>query len=294
MSGKIMAAFMVLAALAIGGGLWYSLNYSYYTQVTQLRVITAFGDEFPVANYQGIDATSSPLKMRACFDVEWDYIPSEEHKEEAAPLNAPFWFDCFDATKIGEDLRSDKATALLADSNDPYGFNTFIAQYPDGKAYMWRQINDCGEAAFRGDDLPEGCPDPEAEPDEGVAAVGDSSGAVTIKMSPLSGDPAEEVQIDGLTVARAPTDPTQLWACFTTPLSYGFITETYEIIAGQVTPTQPSGALPCFDGQSIQDDVLQGTAIAVLGEANIALGYDRIIAVYEDGRAFAWHQKQAE
>ena len=32
------------------------------------------------------------------------------------------------------------------------------AYLPDGRAWMWRQMNACGHAVFDGKDAPEGCP----------------------------------------------------------------------------------------------------------------------------------------
>lgn len=162
MNGKPVIIGMLGIAAIAGVGLWYSIEQAYYQDVIGVTSITAYGDEFPVSDYQGIDADTSPLKMRACFTVDWDYSPSDEFKDVATPLRAPRFFDCFDAGQITGDLETGAASAILSDQNHPYGFDTFIAQYPDGRAFMWRQINDCGEAWFSGNDLPLGCPDPNA------------------------------------------------------------------------------------------------------------------------------------
>ncbi len=158
MNGKILMSGLVGFTLIFGVALWYFQTRAYYYEVTDVTEVTAYGDAFPVSDYRGIDAYTSPLKMRACFTVDWDYWPSDEFKDVATPLVAPGWFDCFDAAKITADLQSGAATAILADENTTYGFDRFIVQYEDGRAYMWRQINACGEAAFAGDPLPEGCP----------------------------------------------------------------------------------------------------------------------------------------
>ncbi|MEK6204457.1 MAG: DUF6446 family protein, partial [Amylibacter sp.] len=73
---------------------------------------------------------------------------------------APRFFECFDNEQITDDLETGAATAILSNENHPYGFDTYIAQYPDGRAFMWRQINRCGQAQFNGQDLPVDCPDP--------------------------------------------------------------------------------------------------------------------------------------
>jgi hypothetical protein len=251
----------------------------------------AYGDAFPVSDYQGIDADTSPLKMRACFNVDWDYFPTEEYKDEATPLRAPRFFKCFDAEQITEDLQSGDATAILADENRPYGFNTYITQYPDGRAYMWRQINKCGEAQFSGSDLPEGCPSPTAaektsanaisEPDEEKVTTG-------INLLPYAATQAEPIQVDGLIAVAKQADPLSFHGCFTTPLSFGLLTETYQTYE----PPMPAASnLPCFQSVKLQADLIEGVALAFIGDQNIHPGIDRVIAVYEDGRAFAWHQK---
>jgi hypothetical protein len=159
-NGKIIVTGMLLTAAVAGIGLWYSIERAYYVTVTDVVAVTVKGVLQPVSVYQGIDADTSPLKMRACFKVDWAYVPTDDHKDTATPLRAPRSFDCFDAGQMTDDLQTGAATVILADQNHPYGFDTYITQYADGRAYMWRQINACGEAQFSGNDLPEGCPNP--------------------------------------------------------------------------------------------------------------------------------------
>lgn len=158
MNGKIVSGGLVGFTLIFGAALWWSQTRAYYYEVNDLTEITAYGDAFPVSDYRGIDADTSPLKMRACFTVDWDYWPSEEFIDIAHPLIAPPQFDCFDAVQITNDIASGDAVAILAQDNDPYGFDRFIAQYPDGRAFMWRQINACGDATFSGETPPDHCP----------------------------------------------------------------------------------------------------------------------------------------
>lgn len=46
----------------------------------------------------------------------------------------------------------------------------------------------------------------------------------------------------------------------------------------------------CFSARGLTGDLQSGAARAYLGERDIMPGVDRVIAVYPDGRAFAWHQ----
>lgn len=268
----------LLIAAAAGLGLWYTTERAYYYEVDGVTEVMAYGDAFPVNDYKGIDADTSPLKMRACFNVDWDYWPSDEFKDVAEPLVAPKWFDCFDAEAIAKDLEAGDASAILSNENEPFGFDTFIAQYPDGRAFMWRQINACGEAQFGGDPLPEGCVTPEA-------AL--SPASFELKLTPNGGAPETVAALNPVAAADQ-NDPLSFRACFEVEMSMALATETYEVVEN-VTPD--GSGLDCFNADQIRDDVASGAALALLGEAGIAPNIDRMVALYDDGRAYAWHQR---
>ena len=156
-------------ALIAGIALYYLQVYAYYDEVEPVdqgdvfvtSLISGEREALLIENFQGIDSDSSPIRYRACFDtVQSQAMMTETYVtyERAEPLVAPSWFDCFDAEAIAGDLASGAALALLAESNQPYGFDRIVAYYPDGRAFQWRQINKCGTASFAGDPLPEGCP----------------------------------------------------------------------------------------------------------------------------------------
>lgn len=157
MSGRLLMSGLIVFALLFGAALWWFQTRGWYQEVTALETVTIDGAAVPVAGYRGIDAESSPLKLRGCFLAE-DVAGSPAKAPE--PLVAPGWFDCFDAEAIAADLASGAARAVEAARNEPYGFDRIVAAYPDGRAFLWRQINDCGAAAFDGDPPPEGCPPP--------------------------------------------------------------------------------------------------------------------------------------
>lgn len=141
MNGKWFISLLLGFAVLFGAALVYFQNYAYYEEVTGLEEISFWGDPFPVSDYRGIDASTSPLKFRACFTAGWDYIETTDDKAKAEPLTAPHWFDCFDAESIAKDIAADKASAMRIGENDPDGFDTYIAHYPDGRVFMWRQLN---------------------------------------------------------------------------------------------------------------------------------------------------------
>lgn len=99
-------------------------------------------------NVQGIDATSSPLRFRACFTTPLSQaMLTETYRvyETAVPLVAPGWFDCFDATKIGEALERGDAIAFLSEPNISPGIDRVVAVFPDGQAFAWHQLNEPAE-----------------------------------------------------------------------------------------------------------------------------------------------------
>jgi hypothetical protein len=169
-SGRIAILFLLTVTLAAGGGLYYLQVYHYYDQlapevadVQLLRADTGLSEPLMFENFRGIDADSSPIRYRACFDLAVDpaslaatYTPAPAPE----PLVAPGWFDCFDAGEIGRALEDGQAVAYLGASNDPYGVDRIVAVYPDGRAFAWTQLNRCGEVVFDGDPAPDGCPPP--------------------------------------------------------------------------------------------------------------------------------------
>ena len=67
------------------------------------------------------------------------------------------------------------------------------------------------------------------------------------------------------------------------------LTETYEVYENPVPNVAP-GWFDCFDAVEIGEALEGETAIAFLGTGNIVYGFDRVVAVTEDGRGFVWHQ----
>lgn len=162
--GRFLAALIVLSGLAAGIGMYYAQVYGFYTELEpqeDYQVATPGGGtaRLDIAGFEGIDADSSPLRYRACFQI-LGALPQMVSYETPTPLNAPGWFACFDAAQIGGDLEAGTAHGYLVEANSPYGFDRVMALYPDGRAYVWPQINPCGEAHFDGDPVPAGCPAP--------------------------------------------------------------------------------------------------------------------------------------
>jgi hypothetical protein len=150
-NGKFVGGVIVLSALLAGGAIYYLQEYAYYQPVAftpgdeiELTALSGAPEPIPVMELEGIDATSSPLRFRACFTTPLDQPTlTEAFKvyDKAVPLNAPTWFDCFDAEKIGAALESGEAIAFLGQAEIAPQIDRVVAVFADGRAYAWHQVN---------------------------------------------------------------------------------------------------------------------------------------------------------
>lgn len=158
----------MVAAVIAGLTLYYLQVYGYYhaapepEQGVELVSLSSSAPE-PILtdNFRAIDAESSPIRYRACFETTVSlamltetYVMSDEIK----PRNAPDWFDCFDAKSLGEDLAAGKALSFLSKKNVHFGVDRIVAITADGRGYIWHELNDCGDKAYDGTVVGEECP----------------------------------------------------------------------------------------------------------------------------------------
>lgn len=99
----------------------------------------------------------------------------------------------------------------------------------------------------------------------------------------------EAILAEGIEGIDSDSSPIRFRACFHTPMTQAMLTETYKIYPDPTPLTAPSW-FDCFDAAAIGVALQTGEAIAFLGQSNIHPGVDRVVAVFADGRAFAWHQ----
>ncbi len=151
MNGKIVGGFLVVTALVAGIAMYWLQVYAFYEPVSftpgdEIR-LTPIESPVPeaivVEDVQGIDATSSPLRFRACFTTPLTHAMLTETYRAypaAAPTIAPGWFDCFDANAIGAALEKGEALAFLSQENIAPKIDRVVAVFPDGRAYAWHQV----------------------------------------------------------------------------------------------------------------------------------------------------------
>ncbi|ARE85099.1 Histidine kinase [Roseovarius sp. EC-HK134] len=120
---------------------------------------------------------------------------------------------------------------------------------------------------------------------EEVAADGTNDVVLT---SLVTGAP-EPVLYDNFTAIDANSSPIRYRACFTTAMSHAMLTETYELYERAEPLTAPDW-FDCYDAQAIGLALEEGRALAFLGQRDVIYGVDRVVAITEDGRGYAWHQ----
>lgn len=168
-AGKLAAGAIVVTALVAGIAMYWLQVYAYYEDVVfepgnEIRLVPVASD-MPEAilaeNVTGIDADSSPLRFRACFTTPLSQaMLTETYRlyENPEPTIGPSWFSCYDAQTIGAALEAGEALAFLSEPLADYGMDRVVAVFPDGRAFAWHQINECGKAHYERRDLPAGCP----------------------------------------------------------------------------------------------------------------------------------------
>ncbi len=123
-----------------------------------------------------------------------------------------------------------------------------------------------------------------------LAGAGDGERrGVVIEMVSLTSGVPEAIPADDFRGIDADNAPIRFRACFRVPMSLPMLSETFEIHENPTPLIGPSW-FDCFDARAIGQALEEGRAVAFLSRRNIHDGVDRVIAVFPDGRAYAWHQ----
>lgn len=121
------------------------------------------------------------------------------------------------------------------------------------------------------------------------APVAPGSKAAQVDMTSAVTHSPEVVPVSDFRGIDADTSPLRYRACFRVAVPLDTLTrsfETYPSPQPLVAPRQ----FGCFDAAAIGAALKRGKAVAFLGQADISYGVDRVIAVFDDGRAYAWNQ----
>lgn len=152
MSGKLVGGAIVGIALVVGIAIYWLQVYAFYDELpadqVEIRLMSiALEQPEPILteNLRAIDSNSSPLRFRACFDTPRSLAALTEQfviHPAPVPLNAPVWFDCFDAEALGAALEEGHAIAFLSEKDIRDGVDRVVAVFDDGRAFAWHQLND--------------------------------------------------------------------------------------------------------------------------------------------------------
>lgn len=168
MNGKIVGIAILISAAVAGAALYYLQIYGFYeevtAEVTEVRLVSLTSDQpepIRAEAIEAIDADSSPIRFRACFETPASLPMLTETYvglDVATPRNAPPWFDCFDAAAIAAELKAGTALPFLGEKNVAFGVDRIVVITDDGRGYIWHELNDCGEKAYDGTIVGEECP----------------------------------------------------------------------------------------------------------------------------------------
>lgn len=95
-----------------------------------------------------------------------------------------------------------------------------------------------------------------------------------------------EVATSDFRAIDADSSPLRYRACFTMDPALADGAQPFE----GATPLNGPSWFHCYSSRALTGDLAAGQARAYLGQAEIHPDVDRVIVVYPDGRAFAWHQ----
>ncbi|WP_299373529.1 DUF6446 family protein [uncultured Tateyamaria sp.] len=169
MSGKIIGIILLLTGIIAGAGLYYLQVYGFYedvdfdvpNEIEMVSIVSGVPEPLLVHVLQAIDADSSPIRFRACFETEASLAMLTETfvgLEPVTPRNAPPWFECFNAEALGAEIEAGTALTFLGQKNVHFGVDRIVAITEDGRGYIWHELNDCGEKAYDGTIVGEECP----------------------------------------------------------------------------------------------------------------------------------------
>ena len=115
--------------------------------------------------------------------------------------------------------------------------------------------------------------------------VDELTGAQAIMVTRADGT-TQPVAVSGFRAIDAQSSPIRYRACFTLDPAAVADAAPYP----GATPLNGPGWFQCYSSKALTADLESGAARAVLGQTEIRPDVDRVLIVYPDGRAFAWHQ----
>lgn len=119
-----------------------------------------------------------------------------------------------------------------------------------------------------------------------------ADGQTDVQLTVIATGAPEPILYENFQAIDADSSPLRYRACFTTPMSTAFLTETYEIYPNPIPNVAP-GWFDCFDAQAIGAALEAEQTVPFLGQSNIIYGFDRVVTIDGGGNGFVWHQINA-
>lgn len=113
--------------------------------------------------------------------------------------------------------------------------------------------------------------------------------AVDLRLTSIATGQPETIAAAGVQAIDANSSPLRFRACFTAGQSREALSEAF-VTYEDPTPLTGPGWFECYDAVTVGEALESDDATAYLAQADIRDGVDRVIAVFDDGRAYAWHQ----
>ncbi len=112
---------------------------------------------------------------------------------------------------------------------------------------------------------------------------------IKVELTAIDSGTPQPIAIKNPQAIDSNSSPIRYRACFETVQSAEELSQSY-VAFPKAVPLVAPGWFACFDAAKIGKALETGEARAFLGQRNIEYGIDRVVAVFPDGRGYAWQQ----
>ncbi len=110
-----------------------------------------------------------------------------------------------------------------------------------------------------------------------------------VMLLPLDSDTSKAIEFTEFQGINGTSSPIRYRACFQLSETVEQLKAQYQAYP-QAEPLTAPGWFECYDSRRVGAALETGEAMAFLSQHEVADGVDRVIAVFPDGQAYAWHQ----
>ncbi len=110
-----------------------------------------------------------------------------------------------------------------------------------------------------------------------------------VVLLPLGGGAPQPIAYGDFEAIDADSSPIRYRACFATTLSVAELSQVFTL-SDKRAPRNAPHWFECFDAAALGAALADGTATAFTSIKNVSYGVDRIVAITDQGRGYAWHE----